>query len=150
MKSGQQKPPHNRGGFCCIFGFFFLNFFVCLPLFLLISCCFMRLQAFFSYPFLYLGFGCIFWGVFSGLEVLHGDCMILNLSLHWRVYTIDRTPQRKQAKETLSETAFRGSPKMLSKGHPREVSLFGGQEAAQYPPHPKGCSRKMPPSFHSF
>ena len=57
VKNGQQKPPQNRGGFCCIFGSFFLNF----CLFLLVSCCFMtswnpktihqmRLQAFFLLP----------------------------------------------------------------------------------------------------
>ena len=36
-----RKPPQKRGCFCCIFDFFFLNFFVFFPLFLLISCCFM-------------------------------------------------------------------------------------------------------------
>ena len=40
-RNDQQEPPQNRGGFCCIFGFFFLNFFDFFPLFLLISCCFM-------------------------------------------------------------------------------------------------------------
>ena len=35
VKNGQQKPPQNRGGFCCVFGFFFLNFFVFFSLFLL-------------------------------------------------------------------------------------------------------------------
>ena len=41
VKNGPEKPPQKRGCFCCIFGFFFLNFFVFFPLFLLISCCFM-------------------------------------------------------------------------------------------------------------
>ena len=41
VKNGPEKPPQKRGCFCCIFGLFFLNFFVFFPLFLLISCCFM-------------------------------------------------------------------------------------------------------------
>ena len=41
VKKGPEKPPQKRGCFCCIFGLFFLNFFVFSPLFLLISCCFM-------------------------------------------------------------------------------------------------------------
>ena len=42
VKNGQQKPPQNRGGFCWPFlCFFFLDFFVFLSLFLLVSCCFM-------------------------------------------------------------------------------------------------------------
>ena len=41
VKSGRQKPPQIRGGFSCISGFFFLNFFVFFSLFLLISCGFM-------------------------------------------------------------------------------------------------------------
>ena len=41
VKNGQQKPPQNRGGFCCVLGFFFLNFSVFFFSFLLISCCFM-------------------------------------------------------------------------------------------------------------
>ena len=36
-----RKTATKRGCFCCIFGLFFLNFFVFSPLFLLISCCFM-------------------------------------------------------------------------------------------------------------
>ena len=34
VKNGQQKPTQNRGDFCCIVGFFFLDFFV---FFLLVS-----------------------------------------------------------------------------------------------------------------
>ena len=56
VKNGPKRQPQNRGCVSCIFGFFFLNFFVIFPLFLLISCCFipswnpqtahqMRLQA---------------------------------------------------------------------------------------------------------
>ena len=41
VKNGQQKPPQDRGGFCCALGFFFFNFFVFFSLFLLISSCFM-------------------------------------------------------------------------------------------------------------
>ena len=41
VKNCQQKPPQNRGGFCCTLGFLFLNFFVFFPSFLLISRCFM-------------------------------------------------------------------------------------------------------------
>ena len=39
VKNGQQKPPQNRSGFCCVVGFIFLNFFVFFSLLLLISCC---------------------------------------------------------------------------------------------------------------
>ena len=38
VKNGQQKPPQNRGGFCCVLGCFFLIFFVFFSLFLLTSC----------------------------------------------------------------------------------------------------------------
>ena len=41
VKNGQQKPPRFCGGFCCVFGFSFFNFFVFFSLFLLVSCCFM-------------------------------------------------------------------------------------------------------------
>ena len=32
VKHGQQKPPQNRGGFCCIFGFFLSQFLCLFPL----------------------------------------------------------------------------------------------------------------------
>ena len=38
VKNGPKRQPQNRGCVSCIFGFFFLNFSVIFPLFLLISC----------------------------------------------------------------------------------------------------------------
>ena len=61
-KNGQQKPLHNRGGICCIFGFSFsiaLSFSPFFSLFSAVSCRLgtpMRLQAFFP-RFVLLGAG---------------------------------------------------------------------------------------------
>ena len=37
VKNGQCNPPQNRGGFCCVLCFFFLDFFVFFSFFLLVS-----------------------------------------------------------------------------------------------------------------
>ena len=84
-ENGPEKPPQKCGCFCCIFGFFFVNFFVFFPLFLLISCCFVlswnpktahqvRLQA---YIYIYACCEVIIWSKFGGFwKLLSGPSWV--------------------------------------------------------------------------